>query len=299
MASLRLTPRPARRSRCNDGLGAGSVSLFKTDSGTLILKAASTRTGTSSIGGGVLRIENATALGTAGSGEVDIFTGGVLEIAGVTLNKPVVLLASTLRGVGTASSVGVNNVQPGFAVTSPPARVTSDSLTVGNATNDLTGGSGSSISVSGSGTVSLLFANNYSGDWAVSSGTLHIGNATALGSGTSAVVINSGALEIAGATLNRALTLNNGATLRGTGTSGSNGIATVAAGAAITLATGATSSDTFTIGNAANHLTGGGSGSTVTVSGSGKVVLAQTSNYTGNWTINSGTLVVNGSISAR
>jgi fibronectin-binding autotransporter adhesin len=138
----------------------------------------------------------------------------------------------------------------------------------------LTGGSGSSITVSGSGTVSLPFANNYSGTWAVNSGTLHIGNATALGSGTTPVVINSGALEIAGATLNRPLTLNNGATLRGIGTSGSNGIATVAAGAAITLATGTTTSDTFTLGNASNQLTGGGSGSTITVSGSGKIVLA-------------------------
>ena len=260
------------------------------------LKAASTRTGISQIGSGVLRIENATALGTAGSGEVDVFTGGVLEIDGVTLNKPVVLLASTLRGVGTASSVGVNNVQPGFAVTLATGTSTNDSLTVGNATNDLTGGSGSSITVSGSGKVSLPFANNYSGDWAVSSGTLHIGNATALGSGTAAVVVNSGTLEIAGTTLNRPLTLNNGATLRGTGTSGSNGIVTVAAGAAITLATGATTSDTFTIGNAANHLTGGGSGSTITVSGLGKFVLAQSSNYTGNWTISSGTLADNGAI---
>ena len=287
---------PATTFTLASGLGGGSVSLSKSDSGTLTLQAASTRTGTTSIGGGVLRIENATALGTVGSGEVDIFTGGVLEIAGVTLNKPVVLLASTLRGVGTASSVGVNNVQPGFAVTLATG-ASSDVLTIGNATNHLTGGgSGAAISVSGSGTVSLPFANNYSGDWAVSSGVLHIGNAAALGSGTTAVVINSGALEIAGATLNRSLTLNNGSMLRGTGTSGSIGIATVAAGAAITLATGATNSDTFTIGNATNHLTGGGSGSTITVSGLGKVVLAQSSNYTGNWTINSGTLAVNGGI---
>jgi fibronectin-binding autotransporter adhesin len=278
------------------GLGSGSVSLSKSDTGTLILKAASTRTGTTSIGGGVLRIENANALGTAGSGEVDVFTGGVLEIAGVTLNKPVVLLTSTLRGVGTASSVGVNNVQPSSTVTLATGASSSDSLTVGNSANHLTGGSGSSITVSGSGTVLLPLANNYSGDWAVSSGTLHIGNATALGSGTSAVVVNGGALEIAGATLNRPLTLNNGTTLRGTGTSGSNGIVTVATGAAITLATGATTSDTFTLGNSTNHLTGGGSGSTITVSGSGKVILTQSSNYAGNWTIGSGTLAVNGSI---
>ena len=132
-------------------------------------------------------------------------------------------------------------------------------FTLGNATNDLTGGGGTNpkITVTGSGTVSLPFANNYSGDWAVSGGTLRIGNATSLGTSTTAVVINNPRHRDRCATLNRALTLNNGAILRGTGTSGSNGIATVTAGAAITLATGGTTSDTFTIGNGVNDLTGG------------------------------------------
>ncbi len=279
------------------GLGAGSASLSKSGDGTLVLKAASTRTGFTLINAGVLRVENATAVGTAGGNSITVFPGATMEIAGVTLDKPFFLQSGTLRGVGTAASNGLMTVVAGHQIVLTTGASSSDVFTLGNAINDLTGGgNGSTMTVSGSGTVSLPFANNYSGDWTVNSGTLRIGNATSLGSSSTPVVINSAALEIASATLNRPLTLNNGAILRGTATASSNGTTTVAAGAAVTLATGATTSDTFSIGNAANDLTGGSGNSTITVSGLGKVVMVQNSNYTGNWTVSSGTLAVNGSI---
>src|SRR5262249_57693502 len=134
-------------------------------------------------------------------------------------------------------SIGVNNVLSGFSATLATGGSTSDTLTVGDFVNDLTGGSGSTLTVAGSGTVILPLANNYSGNWALDSGTLRIGNATSLGSAPTAVVVNGANLEIAGATLNRSLALSSGAALRGTGTAGSNGTATVASGAAVTLST--------------------------------------------------------------
>src|SRR5206468_9568234 len=65
-------------------------------------------------------------------------------------------------------------------------------------------------------------------------------------------------------------------------------IATVSNNAAVTLASGVTgASDVFTLGNATNHLTGGGGTSSITVNSfaNSKVVLTQSSNYAGSWNI--------------
>src|SRR5205823_5977198 len=47
-------------------------------------------------------------------------------------------------------------------------------------------------------------------------------------------------------------------------------------------------SDVFTLGAGPSDVGGGGGGSLITISGAGKVVLTQTSNYSGNWLIASG-----------
>src|SRR5262249_7283363 len=167
----------------------------------------------------------------------------------------------------------------------------SDVLTIGDGPNDYTsGGALTTTAVSGPGKVILPFANDYAGAWQINAGTLSIGSSASLGTDTSAIVVNgSGTLEIGNATFDRALTLNSGAKLIGTGTTaGSNGTATIPSGALVTIGTGTSASDVFTLGNAANDLTGGGGLSTITVSGAGKVVLTQASNYNGNWVVSSG-----------
>jgi len=252
-----------------------------------------------------VRMTDAMALGTGTSTTVFLTStapnGGTLELGGVTLARGVTMSnGSTLRGTGTASVTGTVNFMDLFSAGTRNLATSSasDILTIGDAPNDYTGGPAlggltQTTIVSGPGTVVLPFANDYPNDWAIKSGTLRIGNGASLGTATSVIGVgdgaNTAALEIAGVTLDRGVALFTNATLRGTGTAASNGTITFASNPSqVTIGTGASPTDVFTLGNAANDLTGGDSGSTITVSGAGKVVLTQSSNYAGNWIVSSG-----------
>jgi fibronectin-binding autotransporter adhesin len=248
-----------------------------------------------------VRISDANALGT-GTSAIVLFgspNGGTLELAGVNLARSVSMSnASTLRGSGGSATQSGTVTFNNFGTVTFATAAANDVLTIGDAANDYTGGGGAQFNntiVFGPGTVVLPFANNYNGAWQIDGpATLRVGNAQSLGSDPSAVVVNNGAaLELSNVTLDRALTLNSGATLAGAGaTPRSDGTATVTSGAAVTIRAGSSASDVFTLGNAANDLTGGGSGSTITVNGAGKVLLTQASNYIGNWNVSGGILQV-------
>jgi fibronectin-binding autotransporter adhesin len=277
------------------GLGAEAFNeapkkLSKTGAGALVLQAASTRTGSTEIHAGALRIENGNALGT---GVTSVVNGGTLEIGGVTLQRPLILNdGSTLRGTGTAASIGTISVSniPNVVVTLATGDSAADVFTLGENFGDLRGGLGATMHVSGNGTVRLPQGNSYDGQWSLDSGKLRIEHSGSLGSSSFAVTVNSATLELGGVALFKPVALNNGATLRGTETAASSGVATIASGAAVTLATGTSGSDTLTIG--ASALSGGGGGSTITVAGAGRVILPNTGSYNGNWKIAASTLVV-------
>jgi autotransporter-associated beta strand protein len=248
-----------------------------------------------------VRIEHANALGSGASaiGLVNGGTanGGTLEVFDATLARGVNMFSgSTLRGFGTAAVTGTVAFN-GFGAVTLFTDDAADTLTIGDAANDYTStsvGSPFKTVVAGSGTVALPFANNYAGDWQVDSGTLRVGNAASLGTATSAVVVNgAAALEIAGAALDRPVTLNGTSTLRGTGAAAAAvGVVTVAPGAQVSLASGASASDVLAVGDAANDLTGGSATARISVDGSGKVKLTQPSDYAGTWRLGSGTLEV-------
>jgi autotransporter-associated beta strand protein len=275
----------------SSALPANANAFTSGGTGTLILTSVSSRTGSSTINNGVLRLNQASALG---SGTATVSSSGVLEVGtGVVVSMPL-----SLGQGGTLRAAPANAVQYTGTIT---AANSANALTLDSGTFSLTlsayaGGTGSNTIVSGSGLLSLPNSNSYSGGWQVNGGTLRAGNATSLGGGASAVVVNSGAiLELGTITLARAVTLNNNATLRAfAAAANTTEPTTIASAAAVTLAS---SSSAFTIGDSANDLTGGGGGSTVSVQSglSGKVVLNQTSNYTGNWTIGvSSTLEIDG-----
>ena len=80
--------------------GAGSVT--KSGAGTLIVTAANTYTGTTTITSGVLNIQNATALGTTAGGTI-VAAGAALQLqGGITVGAE----ALTLNGDGTAAGTG-------------------------------------------------------------------------------------------------------------------------------------------------------------------------------------------------
>src|SRR5207237_6612083 len=131
---------------------------------------ASTRTGTTSIQNGTVRITDADALGT---GTISFASAGVLELSGVNVTRPLALPASTsgsLRGKGSSTYSGTITAATSASLALATSTSSSDTLTVQN----YTGGSGSTTHVSGSGTVQLPAAASYAGAWTVDGGTLRL-----------------------------------------------------------------------------------------------------------------------------
>jgi len=132
----------------------------------------------------------------------------------------------------------------------------------------------------------------------VNSGVLSIQNNQALGTNATAnnlqTWINGGTLELANSiTLDNGVSLNlkNSGTIRAKGTITTNGRINVSTAASTVAAINTDGSlDVFTVGNAANDLTGGATDTILNIGGPGTIALTQSSNYAGGWSINGGTL---------
>ena len=151
-----------------------------------------------------------------------------------------------------------------------------------------------------SGSNSFTFTSSTNQGIQINAGTLVAKHSNALGSANSTatqnqVSINStGILEIAGGIALRdgiIVGLKDGGTFRSNGTNSSASTLAVANAASGTIST-VSASDVFTIGNAANDITGGDSTSTINVAGPGTVNLVSANNYAGKWSVQSGTLLL-------
>jgi autotransporter-associated beta strand protein len=216
------------------------------------------------------------------------------------------------NATSTSATLTFGNVASNTNSTTRPSTLNLDGSNTGN--NIINGAlttSGTLINLvkSGTGTWVLNGSNDLGGNVSatnastvtINGGTLVVQNNNALSSNATANVLpvainNTGVLEIgSGTILDNGLSLNlaSGGTIRSNGTSITNGrvnLATAAATSA-TLST-VNASDVFTIGNAANDLTGGASDTVTNIAGSGTVSLAQASNYAGGWSVNAGTLLL-------
>jgi fibronectin-binding autotransporter adhesin len=268
--------------------------LTKVGAGTLVLNNASNSfTGNVSIAAGTLK----PGPGALGTNPIFISPGAALEINGTHFTQSLSLDAGTLRGLGIASWSGTITVGSASTSSFVTGASASDSFTIGNADNDLTGGASATATVSGAGTLILPFSNNYSGGWEITGGTLRMGNSGSLGTGTTPLVIGPGAakLEIPlNTTITRGLTLNNGASVKLT--SGASSIPSniaIAPGAGVTFETNSFF-DTLNIGDASAGLSGGGPGgggsSSITFTGGGFFVLGYASAYTGTLIGNNATV---------
>ena len=220
--------------------GAGAWGLTKAGTGTLVLSAANAYTGGTAINAGTLSVGANNNLGTASGGLS--FGGGTLQFsAGFATNRAVTLNA----GGGTIDTNGNNNTLSGAI-----------------------GGTGSLTKV-GTGILTLSAAGTYAGSTAINAGTLQVGGANLLSSG-SAFTVTSGAV----------LNLNNF----------NQTIGSLAGAGNVTLGTAA--------------LTAGGNNSSTTFSGvisdtgslvkagTGTLTLTGTNTHSGGTTINAGTLVI-------
>lgn len=211
------------------GDNGGATSLTLGGSSAWLLSGASTYTGTTTVGNGLTRLGNISALG-AGS----LTVNSALDLAGFSPTN------GTFNGSGIVSN----------------SSTTTAILTVGNGNGTFSGtimdgGSGKAVALAlkGGGTLTLTGTNTYSGSTTIKSGTLQLGNGGTNGSIVDAPITNNGTLifnhsdnvtfnsVISGGTVGSVSIYNNGSgvlTLNGVNTFLGN-VALNAAGATLAI----------------------------------------------------------------
>ncbi|MCO5062311.1 MAG: autotransporter-associated beta strand repeat-containing protein [Kiritimatiellae bacterium] len=268
-----------------NGTVSGSSGWSKIGAGALTLNGTNSFSGglTHASSGGRINIGRSSALGSGAyiiggaSTEFDNTSGGSLSIAN----------AFTLSG-GSPTFVGSNPLTISGAVSLSGANRT---ITVTASTLTLSGNiseSGSRRLVKeGSGTLTLSGNNAHSGGTELNSGTLNIGHANALGSGTfytdGGTFDNSsgGALTVA-----NAVEFDGNPTFTGTSPLTISGAGTLVGAATRTLTI---SASTLTLSGVLGE---DSAGRNLTKQGSGTLILSGNNTYSGNTTVSAGTLQI-------
>lgn len=171
--------------------------LTKTGNGTLILQGANTNPGGTNLSAGKIRVTNLSALGAA-TIVTTVQANATLEIGNtLSLDRPVTLMGGAiLAGQGTAGSIGKATIDASATSITLATDALADVFTIGNAVNELTGGSaGTVIGIGGPGAVRLGAASDFDGSWTIPSGRLELGAAGVLGDqATSSITLAGGTL---------------------------------------------------------------------------------------------------------
>jgi autotransporter-associated beta strand protein len=235
-----------------NGAMSGGFGLTKTSTGKLILAAASTHSGATTVSGGVLQLNHNlalqnSALSTSGAGTVTLSGATTPTFGGLTGSTA---LASVITS--GYSSVTALTLNPGSGVTNTYSGVIAN------------GAAGMTVTKTGAGTQILTGANTYTGTTTISNGSLQLGNGGTTGAlSASSTITNNGTLVF-----NRSDTLTQGTdfasvisgsgavTQAGTGTTiltGANtytGLTTVSAGTLVLQGTYASSGFAISSGSA-------------------------------------------------
>ena len=262
-----------------NGTSAGSIGAYGsvTDYGTLAFDCPGTTTFSGSISG----FGNVTQMGTGtlvltGANSYSsgtIVNGGVLSVSG---SGDLGSGALTLDG-GTLQTTAAGTFSEGVTLGSGGGTVDND----GNAVtfSGVIWGSGG-LTEAGSGTLTLDGSNRYSGGTVIDSGTLQLGAANALPTGTAVTVDSPGTLDLGGFSPSIA-GLSDGPDGGGTVTNSGAALSTLT----LTPAAGTPASFSGTIQDGA----GGGTVS-VLVDGTGTQILAGYNTYSGPTAVEAGTL---------
>jgi fibronectin-binding autotransporter adhesin len=268
----------------------GSGSLTKSGPGVLLLNAANTFTGTTTITGGTLRLGNALALQDS---TVALSTSGVtLDLNGYNATFGGLSGNQGIDLKGTTLTVGGNNASTAYS------GVISDSMP---------GGTAGMLIKTGSGTWTLSGASTFTGPLEVSNGIISVatlangGTASPWGKATNVaanLILNGGTLQYTGSSatgIDRLFTLTaNGGTLDGAASAGfqltnSGSIAFTGTGnRTLTLAgTGTNNAFSFALGDPISGMT------SLTMNGTGRWILNGVGalTYSGTTTVAAGTLL--------
>ena len=173
--------------------GGGQLGMVKQGAGSLTLGGVNTYSGGTTVNGGVLQLNNATALGSPAAGST--VNAGTLDLNG---QSPTV---GALAGSG--GTITSTNAPATLTAGSGNATSTFSSLIV-DGNNTATVG----LIKTGSGTLTLANSNNgYSGGTSITAGVLAINNGGNLGSGS--LTLGAGTLQTSGSlTIDTALALS-------------------------------------------------------------------------------------------
>jgi autotransporter-associated beta strand protein len=228
--------------------------------GTVLLLVMNTYSGTTTLTSGILVIGDPSALGTGPL----VLNGGNFQSNGtVTLtNLFTVGGPATVGGSNSLTFAGAGTLNTGSVLTVNNSATTTFSAV-------LSGGGG--VTDAGTGTLILAAANAYTGPTLINMGTLQLGVANAIPSGSAVTVASAGTVDLND--FNDAI-----GSLAGAGNvSLGNGI----------LSSGANNTSTTFSG----QISGAGG---LTKAGSGTFILTGNNNYTGPTTVLAGALIVNG-----
>ena len=198
--------------------GGTNFGITKAGAGTMVLSGTNTFTGATNVNAGILNIQNARGTGTTAGG-VTVASGATLQLqGGIAVGAEALSLAGGgVDGNAAFDNVSGNNSWSGAITLAADATIRNQSnnltisgavalagrqLTLGGAStggsiSGVISGSGSAVSAIRkvtSGTWSLSGANTYTGNILIQSGTLTVGNASALGANANNLSISSGAV---------------------------------------------------------------------------------------------------------
>lgn len=276
--------------------GANNQTLTKTGTGSLVLSGANTYTGLTTVNGGVLRINNASGLGTTAGGTV-VNSGAALEVgASLTAGEPVTLNGTGIANGGALRFKGAFTWNTTFTLGSSGVRINSDSGTARMDGAITSGGQNYDLIFGGSGSIRLnLGSINVAGGTITKDGTGTIQTEASWTAG--ALVVNDGGLAIRGggpgATI--PITFNSGADYFGNQTIFGAPGASFTQSSPITLnhaalPIGIRNATTFTLAGVISGPGGINLGNFGSGTAGGTLVLNNNNTYTGDTLINRGTL---------
>lgn len=258
---------------------SGSGSVTKAGTGSLTLGGVTSYTGATLINSGTLRLGVQNAI-TQSLG-VDL-SAGTLDLAGYNQR-----IANLGGNTGTSVTLG-------------SATLTVDSTTNSSFWGNISGTGG--LTKTGAGLLDLRAANSYSGTTAVTGGMLRVAPGASIANSSSISISNGGMLGLSAA---NALSANAAVSLTGAGSqlgiSANQQIGSLTGTAdtnivfddGLTLTTGTSNTSSVFAGNIGSN----GKGNIVKI-GSGGLTLTGINGYTGTTSLQSGSLIVNGSIAA-